>query len=325
MIEANDFTPLIKILGRGKSAQRSLTEQEAEHAMSLILAGKASAEQIGAFLMLMRVKEETSEELIGFTRATQQAIPFPTLNIDFDWPSYAGKRHHNHWYLLATLCLAQQGYRIFMHGTAGTQTEKTYSSTIGEQLGIKTVDNWQTAQEHLSHNNIAYMPTHAIQPQLAHLLELRALFDLRSPMHSLVRILNPSQASCAMQGIFHPRYAARHQTAAIALGINGAAAFKGEGGEAEIRPDATTKIAAVRGGKTSTEEWPRQFDGKQPADGIVNSYQLKDFWNETIQHSYGLAAVQQTMAVALWIKHPKLAVADAQQQAQQLWKQRREL
>ena len=53
------FARFVRILGRGKTLTRSLTAEEAEEAMGMILAGEARPEQIGAFLMLLRVKEET--------------------------------------------------------------------------------------------------------------------------------------------------------------------------------------------------------------------------------------------------------------------------
>ena len=90
--EPHPFARFIAILGRGKSLTRSLTLAEAEEAMTMILAGQARPEQIGAFLMLLRVKEETGEEIAGFVRAVRAALPKPTIRADLDWPSYAGKR-----------------------------------------------------------------------------------------------------------------------------------------------------------------------------------------------------------------------------------------
>ena len=51
------FAPYVRTLGRGKRARRSLTREEAADAMAMILCGEAEPAQIGAFLMLLRVKE----------------------------------------------------------------------------------------------------------------------------------------------------------------------------------------------------------------------------------------------------------------------------
>ncbi len=56
------FAKFIRTLGRGKQGSRSLSQDEAFEAMSMIMEGHIEPEQLGAFLMLIRVKEETSEE-----------------------------------------------------------------------------------------------------------------------------------------------------------------------------------------------------------------------------------------------------------------------
>ena len=89
--EPHPFARFIAVLGRGKSLTRALTLAEAEDAMAMILAGRARPEQIGAFLMLLRVKEETGDEIAGFVRAVRATLPAPAIRADLDWPSYAGK------------------------------------------------------------------------------------------------------------------------------------------------------------------------------------------------------------------------------------------
>ena len=56
------FAQFIQILGKGKKGARSLTREEAQQAFGMILRGEAEPMQIGAFLMLLRVKEEDAEE-----------------------------------------------------------------------------------------------------------------------------------------------------------------------------------------------------------------------------------------------------------------------
>lgn len=74
MQEEHPFAPTIRILGKGKNGSRSLTIDEAYDAMTMILEDKVTAEQLGAFLMLLRVKEETPEEVAGFVRAIRDFL-----------------------------------------------------------------------------------------------------------------------------------------------------------------------------------------------------------------------------------------------------------
>ena len=75
--EPHPFARFINILGRGKTLTRSLTIDEAERAMAMILAGETLPEQLGAFLMLLRMKEESPEEIAGFVRAARATIRMP--------------------------------------------------------------------------------------------------------------------------------------------------------------------------------------------------------------------------------------------------------
>ncbi|MDH5410445.1 MAG: glycosyl transferase, partial [Alphaproteobacteria bacterium] len=63
--EEHPFAQYVRILGRGKALTRSLTIEEAEAAMDMILRGEVLPEQLGAFLMLLRVKEEDGQEIAG--------------------------------------------------------------------------------------------------------------------------------------------------------------------------------------------------------------------------------------------------------------------
>ena len=67
------FAEYIRILGKGKKGSRPLTQDEAYQAMKMILAEDVLPIQLGAFLMLMRVKEETPEELAGFVLAARES------------------------------------------------------------------------------------------------------------------------------------------------------------------------------------------------------------------------------------------------------------
>ena len=106
MTQEHPFAGYIRTLGKGKKGTRDLTREEAAQAMSMILQRQVLPEQLGAFLMLMRVKEEAAAELTGFADAVREAIAAPKLAVDLDWATYAGKRRRHPWYVLSALALA---------------------------------------------------------------------------------------------------------------------------------------------------------------------------------------------------------------------------
>ena len=52
---------------------------------------------------------------------------------------------------------------------------------------------------------------------------------LRSPIHTLARLINPFKAKATLQAIFHPAYRTSHQHSALRLGYQNSAVIKGEG------------------------------------------------------------------------------------------------
>ena len=65
VVTEHPFAQYVRILGKGKSGSRSMTREEARAAMGMILDQQVEPEQLGAFLMLLRMKEEAPEELAG--------------------------------------------------------------------------------------------------------------------------------------------------------------------------------------------------------------------------------------------------------------------
>ena len=107
MTTEHPFAQYVRILGKGKNGSRPLTTDEAYESFRMIMADEVEPEQLGAFLMLMRVKEEEPEELAGFIRAVRETLDIPTNapRVDLDWSSYAGKRRQLPWFILSSLLL----------------------------------------------------------------------------------------------------------------------------------------------------------------------------------------------------------------------------
>jgi len=318
------FAPYVRILGRGRRGSRSLTEPEAFEAMRMILAGEVEPVQLGAVLMLIRVKEETPDELAGFVRAARALISPPAnIRVDIDWSSYAGKRRHPPWFILALQLLADEGIRTFIHGAEGHTPRRLYTRSVMEALGLGVAHSWDQVSSMLGNRGFCYMPLDAMLPPLAELIELRPILGLRSPVHSLARLLNPLDAPCVLQGIFHPPYAPLHQKAAQRLGYSRVAVIKGEGGEIERNPDA--RLTVYRAGAdvaTDEEEWPALFERRHVRPDDINPGQIRDLWRGRWNDDYAIAAVIGTTALALREHRPALSQAEAIERARRLWDRR---
>jgi anthranilate phosphoribosyltransferase len=292
------FAQYVRILGKGRKGTRSLSYEEALVAMGMILRGETEDVQLGAFMMLLRVKEENADELAGFTQATKDFIAnqIPTnIHADLDWSSYAGKRRQLPWYLLSALTLADNGINVFMHGADGHTTGRIYSKDTLQQLGIPAAHNWQQAGQQLKQNHFCFMDMATLCPEIQSIIDLRNTFGLRSPVHSFSRLLNPLNCPYVSQGIFHPGYGPSHQQGAKLLGYKHLSILKGEGGECEMNPDSPARMYHCFDGELIEEQWDAIFERRHVKPETLDINALKTTWaNE--DDEYGMGAILGTLA-----------------------------
>lgn len=321
MSTPHPFSPYVAILGRGKTKQRHYTEAEAEAMMTMILNGEALPEQIGAVMMLLRLKEEAPAEIAGFTRAARKAIKAPQIAVDLDWSSYAGKRVQLPWFILSLCLLAGAGVRVFVHGTEGHTAGRIYTRAVCETLGLPVAGSLDQAGELIDKHGFAFAPLKVFCDELQKLIDLRPIFGLRSPVHSFARMINPLAAPVMMQGIFHRGFMEVHAGAAQLLEQPVMAVFRGEGGEIERRPNKPTPVWTTKGsGEPQQEVWPQVLDdGHQAADPNLYPAVLGAVWRGEVMHDYGIAAALGTAAVALKTLGRVETMAGAEEMAAQLW------
>lgn len=318
------FAQYVRILGKGKTGSRSLSREQARTAFAMILAGQARPEQIGAFLMLLRVKEESAEELAGFVEAARDLIQAPDdITVDIDWSSYAGKRQQLPWFIACLLLLADHGYRVLVHGARGHTEGRLYCEDAFVALGLPVARNWHDVAAQLDSERLSFLPIDALCPPLQQLIDMRSLFGLRSPVHTLCRLLNPLNAPYSLQSVFHPAYADSHQQAAALLGQANMAVFKGEGGEIERKPGADCLVKSLVDHSPGQEKWPRLDHGRSDDEAQLDSRLLAAVWNRQQPHAYADDAVPGTLAVVLKLIKPQLDQPSALAEARQMWQQRR--
>lgn len=320
------FAKFVAILGRGKTRQRALTQEEAREAMEMILADEVLPEQLGAFLMLLRLKEEAPEEIAGFVEATRARLDLPsrTVPVDVDWSSYAGKRIQLPWFVLSVATLVNAGFRVAMHGTEGHTPGRVYTRAILERLGLPIAASLEQAADQVTDGGFTYIPLEAMSPRLHALINLRPVFGLRSPVHTFTRMINPFGAPVMMQGIFHRGFMDIHAGAARLLHQPAMSVFRGEGGEIERRPNKPTQVWTTHGiDGPHVETWPALIgDAHQPADETLDIGRILRVWRGDRADPYALAAIRGTLAIALHTMGKTDGIAAAETLAARMWEGR---
>ena len=334
-IESKPFQFYIQTVGRGQKRRRSLTQAEARDAMTMILAGQVSEMQLGAFLMLIRVREETPEEAAGFLQAIRETMNAPSCDVDLDWGTYAGKRRQLPWFMLALTLLQSKGYKILLHGVVGNETTRLYTQEVAELLEWPIADSLDRAKVLIETKGFCYLDVKDFAPHIKTLMNYRDELGLRSPIHSLARMLNPFNARLSVHGVFHKGYDDIHQACAALLDDQMTASFCGDGGEAEVRPDRNTEIKMVENvfdenGQRNTltdQAWsffmPKTFLDSDPTDKCLDTAVLLAVWQGKAEHAYGQAAAIQTLAMAL-MALDNLTLGEAFATAEVLWSKRLE-
>jgi len=322
-VTEHPFAPYVRILGKGPNLSRPLTQDEARTAMSMVMAGQVEPVQLGAFLCLLRVKTETPEEAAGLAQAIRDSIAnsgaSPGIAVDVDWASYAGKSRRLPYYLLAALALAKSGIRVFMHGAEGHTEGRVYTSQALAALGIPVATSLAQAAEQLDRSRFAYMTLEHLSPPLHRIMELKALLGLRSPIHTVARMVNPLGAAFTINGVTHPPYLPVHQEGSALLGETSAAAFKGDGGEVERRPEKPCEVWALVHGEKVREEWPALVAGAREKEEHLDLGLLKALWTGAAQDDFADAAIAGTMALVLRYSGRAGSQAEAEAMGRSLW------
>ena len=237
----------IKEIGRGARGAKALNRAQAADLFGQVLDGRVTDLEIGAFCVAMRIKGETAEEMCGLldaVHARMAAIPAcadgqPLIVL----PSYNGARKLPVLTPLLALLLAREGLPVLLHGMR-TEARRVLASDVFEALDIPAL----TAPKSIAPGGVAHIGTAALLPGLARLLAVREVIGLRTPGHSVAKLLNPCAGPALVVSSFtHPEYFDILCGTFATLGAH-ALLSRGLEGEVAADPRRTPRYDAFIGG-----------------------------------------------------------------------------
>ncbi len=236
---AERIAQLIKEIGRGKHAARSLSETDAHALGAALWAGEIPDAQQGAILIALRMKGESALEILGLMRALEAVIEPRKIDSPTDKPlliipSYSGARRQPNLLPLLVQMLRRLGMRVLIH--FADNRERVTTAAILQALGEPIATSRQVASELLRERALALVPLELVAPMLAELLSWRDTLGVRNVGHTLVKLLNP----CAVHALplvplTHPAYFALIREYFAARGVRGLV-MRGCEGEAVASP-----------------------------------------------------------------------------------------
>ncbi len=244
----------LKDIGRGAAGSRALSVPAAHELMTEVLAGRAPAAAVGAFVMAMRMKGETLDELVGFLSAVHaQCVPVASALPVVSIPSYNGSRKLPNLTPLLALWLAREGVRVLIHGPV-VEPGRVTTAAILHDLGMAPILNVQDIERAWSRREPAFVPTEVLCPSLQALLELRRVVGLRGPGHTVAKMINPVQGAPVLRLVnhTHPEFGALMSAWAQREAVD-AMLLRGTEGEAVADPRRQPRIDTWLGGTLHAE------------------------------------------------------------------------
>lgn len=249
--------PFIKEIGRGKEGARGLSRQAAAQLYGAILNGQVDDLELGAVLIALRVKGESTDELLGFLDSIASHWPAAPAHLQVPLaqlkqqtvqagkplvviPSYNGaRRKPNYTPLLAGL-LALEGYPVLVHGLDEDPTGRVTSAQV-----FKHID-WPTQ---LAHNRPQFMALPTLYPALGRLLGVRKRLGVRNCTHTLVKLLVPAGFgnTLLVTSYTHPEFWHLQREVLAAVGQT-ALVLRAHEGEPVAAPHRTPRMDAVKNG-----------------------------------------------------------------------------
>ena len=250
--DIDDFRGLLAKVGSGQA----LSVDEAERAFDIMTSGNATPAQMGGFLMALRVRGETADELAGgarVLRAKVQRVRAPEGAIDIVG---TGGDHHGTYNVssCSALVVAGAGIPVAKHGNRAF-TSKSGAADVLNALGINLDLPIETLEKALTESNICFLmaPRHhsAMRNVAGPRVELapsRTIFNLLGPMS------NPALVKRQLVGVFDRRWLRPVAEALGQLGLERALVVHGQDGMDELTTTTKSWAASLESGKVTEIE-----------------------------------------------------------------------
>ena len=231
------------------AARESLPPEDAAEAMRRIMEGEASAGQIGGFLMALRTKGETVDEVDGLARTMLEfAKPVNPPVAVVDTCGTGGDRSGTfNISTVAAIVVAAAGAPVAKHGNRAASSH-CGSADLLEALGVVIDLDPAGVERCLSEAGIAFMFAPAYHPAMAHAMPVRR--DLRVPtvFNFLGPLTNPARPAAQVVGVSDGRMLPLMAEVLARRGVR-AKLFRGEDGLDELTTTGISTVFDVRGGE----------------------------------------------------------------------------
>ena len=224
-----------------------LTRAEAREAMQEIMRGDATQAQIAGFLVALRAKGETADEIAGCAEAMREHV-LPVQPTRADLVDTAGTGGDGKSTLnistAAALVAAAAGAGVAKHGNRAASSQ-TGSADVLEALGFELDLAPERIAQSIDELGFGFMFAQAHHPAMKHAAPVRRELGTRTVFNVLGPLTNPARARAQVVGVYSPGLVRPVAEALAQLGARRAFVVHGAGGIDELSPVGPNEICEV--------------------------------------------------------------------------------
>lgn len=236
---------------------RDLDEPVMEKAMEAILAGEASSAQIAAFVVALRMKGETAQELATAAKVMRrhcQPVAFAIDEVLLDTCGTGGDGSGTFNISTVTaIVVAACNVAVAKHGNRAASS-KSGSADVLEELGVTIEMPSEKVAECLREIGIGFMFARTYHPAMRFAAPVRSELGIRTLFNLLGPLTNPASATHQLLGIYDSCRLEQIARVLLLLGSKRAWVVHGEDGLDEVSPTGKTRVAQLDDGNVSTFE-----------------------------------------------------------------------
>ncbi|MCX4991469.1 MULTISPECIES: anthranilate phosphoribosyltransferase [unclassified Streptomyces] len=244
---------------------RDQSADDTAWAMDRIMRGEATDAQIAGFVVALRAKGETVQEISGLVRAMYEhanVIEVPGRTVDIVGTGGDGAKTVNI-STMSSIVVAGTGAKVVKHGNRAASSASG-SSDVLEKLGVNLQLPVKRVAEVAEEAGITFCFAVKFHPALRHAAAARGQLGIRTTFNVLGPLTNPARVKAQAVGVADPRMAP------IVAGVfaergNSSLVFRGDDGLDELTTTAGSHVWVVRDGKVTEE----RFDPRDVGLDIV--------------------------------------------------------
>lgn len=252
---------LLDVLVAGKS----LTQDESLRAFQIMMNGGATPAQIAAFLVAMRIKGETVEEITGAALTMRhKALEFAAPDDAIDTCGTGGDAKGTYNVSTAVaIVVAACGVPVVKHGNRSVSS-KSGSSDVLEVLRVDVKASPEVMQRALNETNLCFLMAPSYHKAMKHISPVRQDLKLRTIYNLLGPLSNPAGVKRQLVGVFDRTLVRPLAEVLKALGLERAWVVHGADGMDELSLTGPSYVASLEKGEIEEFTLTPQDAGLEP-------------------------------------------------------------